>query len=87
VFGNRVLRNVCGAKRDDVTKDWKRSHKEGLHSLHALPNTIWVIKSRRMRWSGHVAQEMPTGFWWGSLRERVHFKDLHVDGRIIFKFI
>jgi hypothetical protein len=50
-----------------------------------------MIKSRRMRWAGHVAcmetGEVHTGFWWRDLRERDHLEDLGVDGRIILKWI
>jgi hypothetical protein len=50
---------------------------------------VWVIKSRRMIWEGHVAhrgrEEVCTGFWWGSLRERDQWRDPGVDGRIILR--
>jgi hypothetical protein len=54
VFENRVLRRVFGPKRDKVTGDWSKLHKEQLNDLFSLPNIMWVVKSRRMRWAGHV---------------------------------
>jgi hypothetical protein len=66
VFENRVLRRIFGPKRDKVTGEWKRLHKEELNDLYSSPNIIRVIKWRRMRWAGHVAhmwkREVPTGF-------------------------
>jgi hypothetical protein len=56
VFENRVLRRIFGPKRDDVTGDWRKLHNDGLHNLYSSPNIIRMIKSRRMRWAGHVAQ-------------------------------
>jgi hypothetical protein len=56
VFENRVLRGIFGAKRDKVTGEWRKLHNEELHDLHRSPNIVRVIKSRRMRWSGHVAR-------------------------------
>jgi hypothetical protein len=56
VFENRVLRRIFGPKRDDVTGDWKKLHNEELHNLYSSPNVIRMIKSRRMRWVGHVAR-------------------------------
>jgi hypothetical protein len=55
VFENRVLRNIFGYKRDEVTGEWRRLHHEELTDLYSLPNIIQVIKLRRMRWVGHVA--------------------------------
>jgi hypothetical protein len=52
VFENRVLRRICGPKRDDVTGDWRKLHNEELHNLYSSPNIIRMIKSRRMRWQG-----------------------------------
>jgi len=56
VFENRVLRRMFGPKRDEVTGEWKKLHNEELNNLYSLPNIGWVIKSRRMRWAGHVAR-------------------------------
>jgi hypothetical protein len=55
VFENRVLRRIFGPKRDHVTGDWRNLHNEELHNLYCSPNIIRMIKSRRMRWVGHVA--------------------------------
>jgi hypothetical protein len=55
VFKNRVLRRIFGPKRDEVTGEWRRLHNEELNDLYSSPNIIRVIKSRRMRWVGHVA--------------------------------
>ena len=55
VFENRVLRRIFGPKRDEVTGEWKKLHNEELNNLYS-PNIVRVIKSRRMRWVGHVAR-------------------------------
>jgi hypothetical protein len=55
VFENSVLRGIFGPKRDEVTGEWRRLHNEELSDLYSSPNIIPVIKSRRMRWAGHVA--------------------------------
>ena len=55
VFENKVLRRVFGSKRDEVTGEWRKLHNEKLSDLYSLPNIVWVVKSRRMRWAGHVA--------------------------------
>ena len=54
VFENTVLRRVFGPKRDEVTGEWRKLHNEELRDLYSLPNIVWVVKSRRMRWAGHV---------------------------------
>jgi len=56
VFENRVLRKVFGPKRDEVTGEWRKLHNEELRDLYSLPNIVWVVKSRRMRWAGHVVR-------------------------------
>jgi hypothetical protein len=50
-----VLRRIFGPRRDEVTGDWRRLHNEELNDLYSSPNIVWVTKSRRMRWAGHVA--------------------------------
>ena len=56
VFENRVLRRVFGSKRDEATGEWRKLHNEELSDLYSLPNIVRVVKSRRMRWAGHVAR-------------------------------
>jgi hypothetical protein len=56
VFENRVLRRIFRPKRDEVTGEWIKLHNEELHDLYSQPNILRVIKSRIMRWAGHVAR-------------------------------
>jgi hypothetical protein len=74
VFENRVLRRIFGPKRDDVTGEWRKLHNEELRDLYSSPSIVRIIKSRRMRWAGHVAQMGKRGtrivYWWESQRER-----------------
>jgi len=56
VFENRVLRRIFGPKRDEVTGEWRKLHNEELNDRYSLPNIIRMIKSRRIRWAGHVAR-------------------------------
>jgi hypothetical protein len=55
VSENRVLRRIFRPKRDEVTVEWRKLHNEELHNLYSSPDIIRQIKSRRMRWAGHVA--------------------------------
>ena len=76
VFANRVLRKIFGPRRDEVTGEWRRLHNEELNDLYSSPNIVRVIKSRRIRWAGHVArmgeERGYTGSWWGNRREGDH---------------
>ena len=56
VFENRMLRRIFGPKRDEVTREWRKLHNEDLNDMYCSPNIVRVIKSRRMRWAGHVAR-------------------------------
>jgi hypothetical protein len=56
VFENRVLRGIFGPKRDGVMGGWRKLHNEELHNLYFSPSIIRIIKSRRLRWAGHVAR-------------------------------
>jgi hypothetical protein len=74
-----------------VIGEWRKLHNEELNDLYSLPNIVRVVKSRRMRWAGHVERmgrrEVCTGFCWGRLRERDHWGDPDVNGRIILRGI
>jgi hypothetical protein len=90
VFENRVLWRICGPQRDGVTRKWRKIHKEELKDLYSSPSAVRMIKSRRMKWAGHVARmgrvKMYTGFWWRNLKERDHLEDPDVDGRKILRW-
>jgi hypothetical protein len=51
-----VLKTIFGPKRDEVTGEWRRLHNKELYALYSSPNIIRVIKSKRLRWAGHVAR-------------------------------
>jgi len=91
VFENRVLRRIFGPRRDEVTGEWRKLHNEELNDLYCSPNIVRVIKSRRMRWVGHVAR-MRRGEWVyrvlvGKPEGKKHLADPCVDGRIILRWI
>jgi hypothetical protein len=75
VFENRVPR-IFRQKRDDVTGEWRKLHDKELHDLYCSPSIIRIIKSRMMKWAGHVARMERRGkltdYWWESQRERDH---------------
>jgi hypothetical protein len=85
-----VLRRIFGPKRDEVTGEWRRLHNKELHALYSSPNIIRVIKSRRLRWAGHVARIGETRgahrVLVGKHQER-RPRGPGVDGRIILKWI
>ena len=56
VFENRVLRRIFGPKRNEVTGEWRKLHNEKLNDLYSSPHILQAIKSRRMRWAGHVVR-------------------------------
>jgi hypothetical protein len=56
LFENRVLRRIFGSKRDEIMGEWRKLHNEELNDLYCSQNIVRVIKSRRMRWAGHVAR-------------------------------
>jgi hypothetical protein len=56
VSENRVLRGIFGPRKDEVPGEWRKLHNEKLNDLYLSPNIVRVIKSRRMRWAGHVAR-------------------------------
>jgi hypothetical protein len=91
VFENRVLRRVCGPKRDEVKREWRKLHNEKLSDLYFSPSIVQVINSRRMRWAGYLARigVRRGGYmvWRGNLRERDHLGDPGVDWRIILRWI
>ena len=91
MFENMVLRRIIGPRSDEVTGEWRRLYNEELNDLYSSPNIVRVIKSRRMRWAGHVTrmgeERGCIESWWGNRREGDHWGDLGVDGRTIFERI
>jgi len=91
MFENMVLRRIFGPRKDEVTGEWTRLHNEELNDLYPSPNIVRLIKSRRMRWAGHVArmgeERACVGSWWGNWREGDHWGDLGLDGWIILGWI
>ena len=88
---NMVLRRIFGPRRDEVTGEWRRLQHEELNDLYCSPNIVRVIKSRRIKWAGHVArmgeERGCKESWWGNRREGDHGGDLGLDGWIILGWI
>ena len=92
MFENKVFRRIIGPKRGGVTEEWRKLYNEDLNDLYCSSNVVRVIKSRIIRWAGHVARmgergEAYTVFWWGNLRGRGRLGDAGVNGRIILRWI
>ena len=87
VFENMVLRRVFGPRRDEVMGEWRRLHNEELNDLYYSPNIVRVIKSIRMRWTGHVVRMgEERGVYRilvGKPEEKSHWGDIGVDGWIL----
>jgi hypothetical protein len=91
IYYNNVVRRIFGPKRDEVTEEWRKLHNEELNVLYSLPNIVRVIKSRRLRWAGHVAR-MGEGrvvyrFLVGKPEGRDRWGDRSLDGRIMLRWI
>jgi len=90
VFENRVVRRIFGPKRDEVTGEWRKLNNEELNNLYFSPNIVPLIKSRKIRWAGHVARMggESRGIYMvsvGNLRVREHLEDPRVDRMIILR--
>jgi hypothetical protein len=89
-FLRTVFRKIFGPKREE-DGSWEKLHNDEFHSSYSSPNIVRVIKSRRVRWAGHVARigegEMFTGSWLGGPKVRDHWEDLGVGGRITLSWI
>jgi hypothetical protein len=88
VFENRVLR-IFGPQRDEVTGEWRKLHSEELHNLYSSPDIIRQVKSRRMRWAGHVAHMGEEIKVYKVLvgKERDRSEDQGVDGKMRSEWI
>jgi hypothetical protein len=91
VFQNRVLRRIFGPKRDEVTEKWRKLHNEELNYLHSATYIVQMIKSRRIRWVGHVVglwkRRGVHGVLVGKLEGRDLLEDPGVEEKIILRWI
>ena len=91
MFENMVLRRIFGPRRDEVTGKWRRLYNEELNDLYSSPNILRAIKSRRMRWAGHVARMGEERVAYRALVGKPEGKrpvgNLGVDGWIILGWI
>ena len=88
VFENRVLKRIFVPRRDEVTGEWRKLHNEELNNLYSSPNIVRVIKSRRMRWAGHVVSTRGgKGCVLGKLEGKRPLGRPSLDGRMILRWI
>ena len=91
VFENMVLRRIFGPRGEEITGEWRRLHNDELNDSYSSPNIVRVIKSRKMRWTGHVARMgEESGVYrvlLGKPEGRRPLGDLGVDGWIILGWI
>ena len=91
MFENRTLRRIFGPMRDEVTVEWRKLHNEELSDLYFSLNIIQVIKSRRMKWVGHVACRVDRRGAYsvlvGKPVGKSHLEDPGLDGRITLRWI
>ena len=88
---NRALRRIFGPKRDGVTGEWRKLHNEELNDLYSSPNIVRGDRIEKNEMGGacgkYGGSELRTRLWWGNLRERDHWGDQDIDGRIILRWI
>jgi hypothetical protein len=91
VFENRVLRRIFGPMKDEVRRSWRTRYNGKINDQYYSPNIVRVIKSRRMRWAGHVArlgaERVVHRGLVGKPEQKRPLGDPGVDGRIIFGWI
>ena len=91
VFENKALRKIFGAKKDEITGEWRKLHIAELHALYSLPNIIGSLKSRRLRWAGHVARMEQSRYAYrvlvGKPEGKRPLEGQGVDGKTILRWI
>ena len=88
VFENKVFRKIFGAKKDEITGEWTKLHNAELHALYSSPNIIRNLKSRRLRWAGHVERmEQSRNAYRVLVGKPESKRGQEVDGRIILKWV
>jgi len=87
VFENRVLRNIFGSKRDEVTGEWRKIHNKELNDLYSSSKIIHEECDGRCMWHVQETGELHVGLWWGDLGETDHSEGLVIEWRVILKWI